>query len=299
MWWRGEVFEEVLTLRTRALFYWVKVSLLSQISEFVTSISRISEPIPGMLNPFFIVVTNMVMKFQNVDIFNKFCSIFDLSSALACRVESILRMACFVDIFLEYSGLSAWCYSVGWLFAEWSCCVYCFDDVAIFSRKIRDGSRGRCSAGLSWLLMMSCLVRKAIALTKGWLWRVKFRMESKQNPFKASLQRESPMCCRKTQLCTQGRVSNNCRLTIIPGQHNCSAFIYFFSVGHWPIEYTFTSLGINLWVVLWGSPGRGKLTLCKLYHTPASDFVSNRSRPTVITLYEILYSSDHDRLPLW
>ena len=31
----------------------------------------------------------MVMKFHNFDIFYKCCYIFDLSSALACRVESI------------------------------------------------------------------------------------------------------------------------------------------------------------------------------------------------------------------
>ena len=30
----------------------------------------------------------MVMKFHNFDIFYKFCSIFDLSSALSCRIES-------------------------------------------------------------------------------------------------------------------------------------------------------------------------------------------------------------------
>ena len=35
------------------------------------------------------VVPNMVMKFQNVNIFYKMCFIFDLSSAHACRVESI------------------------------------------------------------------------------------------------------------------------------------------------------------------------------------------------------------------
>ena len=36
------------------------------------------------------VIPNMVMKLKNVDICYKLCYIFDLSSALACRVESIL-----------------------------------------------------------------------------------------------------------------------------------------------------------------------------------------------------------------
>ena len=31
------------------------------------------------------VISNMVMKFQNADIFEHFCDIFDLSSAHACR----------------------------------------------------------------------------------------------------------------------------------------------------------------------------------------------------------------------
>ena len=35
------------------------------------------------------VIPNMVMKFHNFDIFNQICYIFYLSSALACRVESI------------------------------------------------------------------------------------------------------------------------------------------------------------------------------------------------------------------
>ena len=35
------------------------------------------------------VIPNMVMKFHNFDIFYQICYIFDLSSALACRVESI------------------------------------------------------------------------------------------------------------------------------------------------------------------------------------------------------------------
>ena len=35
------------------------------------------------------VIPNMVMKFNKFDIFYKCCHIFDLSSALACRMESI------------------------------------------------------------------------------------------------------------------------------------------------------------------------------------------------------------------
>ena len=41
------------------------------------------------LDAFFIVVSNIVMKFHNFDIFHKFDYIFDMSSALACRMESI------------------------------------------------------------------------------------------------------------------------------------------------------------------------------------------------------------------
>ena len=36
------------------------------------------------------MIPNMVKKFHNVDIFYKICSISDLSSALACRVVSIM-----------------------------------------------------------------------------------------------------------------------------------------------------------------------------------------------------------------
>ena len=35
------------------------------------------------------MIPNMVMKFHNVEIFYQICFIFDLSSALACRAESI------------------------------------------------------------------------------------------------------------------------------------------------------------------------------------------------------------------
>ena len=35
------------------------------------------------------VIPNIVMKFHNFDFFYKICYILDLSSALACRVESI------------------------------------------------------------------------------------------------------------------------------------------------------------------------------------------------------------------
>ena len=35
------------------------------------------------------VILNMVMKFHNFEMLLKLCYIFDLSSALACRVESI------------------------------------------------------------------------------------------------------------------------------------------------------------------------------------------------------------------
>ena len=36
-----------------------------------------------------LVILNIVMKFQNVDIYEPFCDIFDLSSARACRVVSV------------------------------------------------------------------------------------------------------------------------------------------------------------------------------------------------------------------
>ena len=45
-------------------------------------------------NAFFMVIPNMVMKFQNVDIFYQICYIFNLSSAHACRVENIIVVSC-------------------------------------------------------------------------------------------------------------------------------------------------------------------------------------------------------------
>ena len=42
------------------------------------------------------VIPNMVMKFHNFDIFYNICWFFDLSSALACRVESIN-----IDVFFQ------------------------------------------------------------------------------------------------------------------------------------------------------------------------------------------------------
>ena len=67
--------------------------LLSHISDILTAVSRINAPIPGMFvrtyfNVFLIVVPNMVMTFYNFDIFYNICFVFDLSSALACRMES-------------------------------------------------------------------------------------------------------------------------------------------------------------------------------------------------------------------
>ena len=41
------------------------------------------------LNVFLMVIPNMDMKFQNVDIFDRICQILNLSSALACRMESV------------------------------------------------------------------------------------------------------------------------------------------------------------------------------------------------------------------
>ena len=40
------------------------------------------------LNAFLMVIPNMVMKFNNFDLFYQICTHFDLSSALACRVLS-------------------------------------------------------------------------------------------------------------------------------------------------------------------------------------------------------------------
>ena len=66
---------------------------VSQISDILTSISRINEPIPDMfglfLNAFFIRIPNVVTKFQNFDIFYKICYILVLSSAHARRIVSV------------------------------------------------------------------------------------------------------------------------------------------------------------------------------------------------------------------
>ena len=40
------------------------------------------------------VIPNMVMKFNNVDIFENICELLDLSSAHVCRVESIKAYVC-------------------------------------------------------------------------------------------------------------------------------------------------------------------------------------------------------------
>ena len=68
---------------------------VSQITEMLTSISQINEPIPGMfglfLNAFFKRIPNIVTKFQIVDIFYQICFIFVLSSAHARRIGSMLQ----------------------------------------------------------------------------------------------------------------------------------------------------------------------------------------------------------------
>ena len=63
--------------------------LLSQISQMLTSISRINEPIPGMFESIshgYSKYDQEIKKFQKLW---KFCDIFDLSSAHACRVEKV------------------------------------------------------------------------------------------------------------------------------------------------------------------------------------------------------------------
>ena len=63
---------------------------VSQISEILTSISQINEPIPGMFwlfwMHFFIRITKIATKFQNVDIFGY---ILVLSSAHTRRIVSV------------------------------------------------------------------------------------------------------------------------------------------------------------------------------------------------------------------
>ena len=85
----------VLTLRMRHWFYWAKKSMfVSQFSEIITSISRFIEPIQGML---VLIWMHFSCSFQiwswNSTILTFFTTFFwfffELSSALACRVESI------------------------------------------------------------------------------------------------------------------------------------------------------------------------------------------------------------------
>ena len=70
-----------------AWFYWSKVYLLSQnilvFNGYFTNKWTNTRHFCTYLNTFFIVVSNMLIKFH------KFCLFVDLSSALACRVESI------------------------------------------------------------------------------------------------------------------------------------------------------------------------------------------------------------------
>ena len=65
----------------------------SKFLQIATAISRITEPIPGIfvtyLNAFFMVIPNILMKFNNFEVVWQFCDIFDLSSAHACRVVSV------------------------------------------------------------------------------------------------------------------------------------------------------------------------------------------------------------------
>ena len=69
---------------------------VSQISEMLTSISQINDPILArhvwtLLNAFFIRIPNIVTKFQNFDIFYQICYNLDLASAHAFRAESVKR----------------------------------------------------------------------------------------------------------------------------------------------------------------------------------------------------------------
>ena len=76
-----------------------QVGLLSHISEMLTSILRLKEPIPGMfilinVNEYLImVVPNMVLKFTNVHIFEN-CVKCTLSSAHSWRMVSVLTEWC-------------------------------------------------------------------------------------------------------------------------------------------------------------------------------------------------------------
>ena len=50
------------------------------------------------------VIPNMIMKFQNVDIFDNFCDIFELSYAHAFRLQSIMIEKSYVRIDMRYLG---------------------------------------------------------------------------------------------------------------------------------------------------------------------------------------------------
>ena len=84
--------------------------MLSDITDILTAISQINESIPGMfiLHVFLMVIQNMVMKCWR---FVQHVYIFDPSSSLACRVESILR----TKIMFETNSLGAFTDLSDWL----------------------------------------------------------------------------------------------------------------------------------------------------------------------------------------
>ena len=85
-----------LTLRTRGLVLLSKslfaFSYFWNFNGYFTSKWTNTRHICTYLNEFFIVVPNMVMKFHNFDIFYKLCLLFDLSSAHARRIVSVIYL---------------------------------------------------------------------------------------------------------------------------------------------------------------------------------------------------------------
>ena len=80
-------------------FYLGKSCLLSEVSDIFNCYFTIcwtnTRHVGTHLNAFLMVIPNMVMKFHNFDIFTKFVKFLTyLSSAIACRVESINTESC-------------------------------------------------------------------------------------------------------------------------------------------------------------------------------------------------------------
>ena len=101
----------LLTLTTRGIgFYWAKLFLFFQnsyISQVISGVTKTNtRHVDTHFNAFLMVIQNMVMKFNNFDIFYKIWYIFDLLSALACCAVSVNLQVCHSVCILTHQKLT-------------------------------------------------------------------------------------------------------------------------------------------------------------------------------------------------